>query len=72
MKTRRFAVLVIAATMSAGCSLVAPVTERVAQAVDRYCEEPRSARLVYRETINAQLAAHGHSVAVTCAGDTPE
>lgn len=53
-----------------GCTLFGePIAEKVADVVDRYCEEPYSQRLVYRETVNAELAGEGHSIDVTCNGD---
>ena len=61
----------VAPAVLVGCSLLNPVTEKVADAVDRYCEEPQSERALIRETVNAELASEGHSVVVTCAGDSP-
>ena len=56
----------------AGCALLGgPVAEKVAGVIDKYCEEPQRARELYRETINAELAAEGHSILVVCSGDTP-
>ena len=53
-----------------GCALLGqPVAEKVAKAVDTYCEEPYQARQLYRRTVNGELAAAGHSVVITCAGD---
>lgn len=55
---------------SSACALLGdPVAEKVAEAIDRYCEEPLGARELYRATINAELADEGHSLVVTCAGD---
>lgn len=54
----------------AGCSILGePIAEKVAEAIDRYCEEPYRQRHVYRHGINTQLAAEGHSIVVTCFGD---
>ena len=62
--------LLVLAALLGGCSIFGdPIAEKVADAVDRYCEEPFSQRQVYRETINAELAGEGHSVTVTCNGD---
>lgn len=53
-----------------GCSIFGePVAEKVADAIDRYCEEPQGQRLVYRDYIQAELDGEGHSVVVTCQGD---
>lgn len=64
-----FNLLVIAAL--AACSLVGqPVAEKVADVVGDYCtKEPYGARQVYRQSINAELAGGGHSIAVYCNGD---
>lgn len=53
--------------MLPACTAFEPVAEHVARAIDRYCAEPYSARLLLRESVNAQLA--GHRVRVECAGD---
>ena len=65
-KTR---LLVLAALLS-GCTLFGdPIAEKVADVIDRYCDEPFSQRQVYRETVNLELAGEGHSIDVTCNGD---
>lgn len=52
------------------CALIGqPIAEEVAKVIDDYCQEPFSARQVYRDTVNRELAANGHSISVTCAGD---
>ena len=62
--------LLTTAIALSGCTLFGePISEKVADVIDRYCEEPYSQRQVYRETINAELAGEGHSVEVTCNGD---
>ncbi len=66
------AAVVVAYTLSIvpGCALLGePIAEKVADVIDDYCKEPLSARQVYRDTVNRELAAEGHSVSVTCAGD---
>ena len=66
----RTTILLALAALASGCSLLGqPIAEKVADVVDTYCDEPLSARQVYRETVNAELAAEGHSIEVTCAGD---
>ena len=56
--------------LASGCSVLGePVAEKVADAIDKYCEEPFNQRQVYRESINAELLGEGHSIAVTCSGD---
>lgn len=63
--------LILAAiSIVSACSLIGePIAEKVADVVDKYCEEPASARSVYRETVNAELAGEGHAIEVTCSGD---
>ena len=62
--------LVCVALASTGCSIIGqPIAEKVADVVDKYCEEPFTQRLVYRETVNDELAGEGHSIEVTCNGD---
>lgn len=46
------------------------IAGEVANVIEDYCKEPQQARELYRDTINAELLAKGHSIAVTCAGDT--
>ena len=63
----------IGAFIVSGCSLFGGVVDKVADTVDSYCtKEPYTARLLYREQINAALAPKGHSVEVTCNGDPVE
>jgi len=59
-------VLAIVVMMSA-CQAFEPVAEHVVRAVDRYCAEPYTTRLLMRETVNARLG--GHRIMVHCAGD---
>lgn len=58
-------------TLSLGaCSLLGgPIAEKVADVVDDYCSEPFAARQLYRDTVNEELSAEGHSIEVKCAGD---
>lgn len=66
---RTIAILSLAALTSA-CGIIGePIAEKVADVVDRYCEEPEQARNLYRATINAELDAEGHQICVDCAGD---
>ena len=54
----------------AGCTLLGqPIADKVADAIDSYCNEPLTARQVYRDAINDELADDGHRIEVTCAGD---
>lgn len=65
------AVIGLSLFMSTGCTtLSTQVGPRVAKAVNRYCQEPLSARLLLREQVNTQIAPN--SVRVQCAGDPPE
>ena len=53
-----------------GCTLFGqPIADKVADAIDSYCNEPLYARQVYRDAINDELADDGHRIEVTCAGD---
>ena len=71
-KCKLFLFAVVMGITTSGCELLgAPIAEKVADVVDEYCQEPQFAREVYRSTVNAQLAADGHSIAVSCAGDLP-
>ena len=67
---RKYVVLLITVAVMLGCAaFLAPVAEKVASAVEKYCEEPYSYRQIYRNTVNAQLTVPGHAVHVHCAGD---
>ena len=55
-----------------GCAVIGDqVADEVASAVSTYCEEPQSARQVYREIVNEELAVEGHTITVVCSGDDP-
>jgi hypothetical protein len=61
-------ILLVTALALSGCALIAPkVGPQVAKAINRYCQEPLSERLVLRESVNSQIAPN--SVKVTCSGD---
>ncbi len=63
-------IILIAVAFISGCTIFSkPVTKVVVKAVDKYCQEPYSARLAYYETINTRLALHGQHIVVICAGD---
>ena len=67
---KAISVIVLAFVIS-GCSVFGQrISEEVADVVDKYCEEPQNAREVYREQVNAELSQYGHSIQVTCAGDS--
>ncbi len=55
--------------LSACALLGGPIAEKVADVIDDYCQEPYQARVLYRDTVNEELAAEGHSIEVRCAGD---
>lgn len=62
--------IIVSLSFLAGCTIFSkPVTKVVVKAVDKYCQEPYSARLAYYEVINTRLALHGQHVSVMCAGD---
>jgi hypothetical protein len=60
-------VIVAMAFLVTGCAQVAP---RVAKAVNRYCEEPLSTRLLLRSSVNQMTQPN--SVKVHCDGDPVE
>ncbi len=63
-------ILALFITLIQGCALFSqPVAEKVADAVDKYCQEPYSYRQIYRNTVNSQLLTTGHIVHVHCLGD---
>ena len=67
---KNLCVLLFVVVVAVGCSVIgAPIAERIANGVDKYCEEPYAYRADYRNTINAQLTDSGHEVHVHCAGD---
>lgn len=70
----KYILSIITFTALTGCAILAqPVAEKVASAVEKYCEEPYSYRQIYRNTVNSQLIVSGHTVHVHCADDpTPE
>ena len=55
-----------------GCALFGEkIADEVANVIDDYCKESQAQRAIYRDQVNAALAAEGHRISVTCAGDTP-
>lgn len=65
-----WATVAIAGAIVSGCALFGSgLADQVADAVGEYCKQPYAARLIVRETVNAALAADGHSIVLTCAGD---
>ena len=66
-------VMLALAVLISACSIFGePAAEKVADAIDKYCEEPFSQREVYRETVNRNVAAEGHAILITCAGDVED
>ena len=61
--------LILLITLSGCAVLFSPVAEKVASAVEKYCEEPYAYRQVYRNTVNGNLGTTGHRVHVHCYGD---
>lgn len=67
---QKVTLVILAIMFASGCAIFAqPVAEKVAGAVEKYCQEPLGYRTIYRNTINAQLTQSGHIVHVHCAGD---
>lgn len=70
MKIRLCTISILMVAVTVGCAIIgAPLAEKIASGVEKYCEEPYAYRTVYRNTINAQLTGSGHQVHVHCAGD---
>ena len=66
----RTIMLLVLAALASGCAFLGqPIADKVADAIDSYCNEPLNARQVYRDAINDELADDGHRIEVTCAGD---
>lgn len=65
-----FVAMFAALSQVPGCAVLGgAVAEKVAKAVDKYCEEPLTYRYVYRNTVNSYLTESGHVVHVHCSGD---
>lgn len=63
--------ILIAAAFVTACAAIGTVEDKVVDGVSRYCGTVlQSERAVVRGRINAKLEAKGHSVAVTCNGDS--
>ncbi len=62
----KLATLLLALALS-GCAVFAPVTEKIAVGVNKYCEQPYDARLLLRAEVNKAVAPN--AVKVTCDGD---
>lgn len=62
-------ILIALAFVISGCGLLQPAAEKIASGVEHYCVEPLSARVIIRDSINAELAASGHVVHVHCSDD---
>lgn len=62
--------LLIAALLLSGCAAFeTEVAPKVAKAVNTYCEQPQSERMLLRERVNGLIAPN--SIKVTCQGDAP-
>ena len=57
------------ASLISGCALFGEAADKVANGVEKYCEQPYLYRSDFRNTINASLTGTGHTVHVHCAGD---
>jgi hypothetical protein len=63
-------VAIAIAAVPVSCAVLGgAVAEKVAHAVEKYCEEPLSYRELYGNTVNGQLVGTGHVVHVHCSGD---
>ena len=74
MKNRNvaFCLWISLAFATSGCALFGEkIAEEVANVIDDYCSESQAQRAIYRDQVNAALAAEGHQISVSCAGDTP-
>lgn len=71
MKLPLILIVSIIGAGSGGCAAIGTVEDKVVDGVSRYCGTVlQSERAVVRGRINAKLEAKGHSVAVTCNGDS--
>lgn len=66
---RTFLLTIALASLLSGCALFGIAAEKIANQVEKYCEQPYSYRSAFRNTINAQLVDTDHTVHVHCAGD---
>ena len=64
--------IALSGVVTSSCTLFAGVSDNVAKAIDRYCDEPQAERQLVRAEVNRALRAQGHTVTVTCAGDVPD
>lgn len=63
--------LALALPLATGCSIFQEeIAPKIADGVRTYCGEPQGVREVIREAVNDELASDGHSIRVTCAGDS--
>ncbi len=58
---------ILALVALSGCSYLDPLSDKIQDGVDRYCEEPASVRRTIRETVNP--TPDGNTIIVNCAGD---
>ena len=64
------AIAIAIASVAVSCAVLGgAVAEKVAGAVEKYCEEPLGYRQLYRNTVNSHLTVTGHVVHVHCNGD---
>ena len=52
-----------------GCAALEPVSDRFADVIIRYCQEPQTTRSIARAKVNEKIAPYGHEIKLTCAGD---
>lgn len=62
-------ILVGGVALAACAALQTEVGPRAAKAINRYCLEPQSERLVLRQQVNSLVAPN--SVQINCEGDPP-
>lgn len=60
--------LALLALSLSGCSWLASASDKGAQWVGEYCQQPTTVRLTLRAELNRELARYGHSVCIDCAG----
>lgn len=74
MKNRNvaFCLGISLAFATSGCTLFGEkIASEVANVIDDYCQESQAQRAIYRDQVNAELAAEGHQISISCAGDAP-
>jgi len=60
---------IVLTSLLSGCALFGEAADKIADGVEKYCEQPLVYRSEFRNTINTRLVGTGHTVHVHCLGD---